>query len=259
MKILLIGDIFGTMGRELIKENLEEIRTKKGIQFIVANGENIAHGNGITNNYYKFLLDNHVNIVTLGNHSFANHDVLNFIDDAKNLIRPLNMPSGVPGKGYVTLKYNQLTVTVFQVMGRTFMSTPLDCPFKKTEELLNSTNSDIYICDFHGEATSEKIAFANYFDGRINIVVGTHTHVQTNDARILPKGTMYMTDLGMTGPLDGIIGVNPTPIIKRFLTGMPVRHIPMETGPKQLNGLIVEINELTHKTTNFEIVNVVKY
>ena len=139
------------------------------------------------------------------------------------------------------------------------MSTPLDCPFKKTEELLNSTNSDIYICDFHGEATSEKIAFANYFDGRINIVVGTHTHVQTNDARILPKGTMYMTDLGMTGPLDGIIGVNPTPIIKRFLTGMPVRHIPMETGPKQLNGLIVEINELTHKTTNFEIVNVVKY
>ena len=100
--------------------------------------------------------------------------------------------------------------------------------------------------------------FTNYFDGRINIVVGTHTHVQTNDARILPKGTMYMTDLGMTGPLDGIIGVNPTPIIKRFLTGMPVRHIPMETGPKQLNGLIVEINELTHKTTNFEIVNVVK-
>ena len=139
------------------------------------------------------------------------------------------------------------------------MSTPLDCPFKKAEELLNSTNSDIYICDFHGEATSEKIAFANYFDGRINIVVGTHTHVQTNDARILPKGTMYMTDLGMTGPLDGIIGVNPTPIIKRFLTGMPVRHIPMETGPNQLNGLIVEINELTHKTTNFEIVNVVKY
>ena len=130
---------------------------------------------------------------------------------------------------------------------------------KKAEELLNSTNSDIYICDFHGEATSEKIAFANYFDGRINIVVGTHTHVQTNDARILPKGTMYMTDLGMTGPLDGIIGVNPTPIIKRFLTGMPVRHIPMETGPNQLNGLIVEINELTHKTTNFEIVNVVKY
>ena len=138
------------------------------------------------------------------------------------------------------------------------MRTPLDCPLKKNEELLNITNSDIYICDFHGEATSEKIAFANYFDGRINIVVGTHTHVQTNDARILPKGTMYMTDLGMTGPLDGIIGVNPTPIIKRFLTGMPVRHIPMETGPKQLNGLIVEINELTHKTTNFEIVNVVK-
>ena len=180
------------------------------------------------------------------------------LDEAKNLVRPLNMPKGVPGKGYVTIRYNQLLITVFQVMGRTFMNTALDCPFQRTEELLKEVPSDIYICDFHGEATSEKLAFANYFDGRIQVIVGTHTHVQTNDAHLLPKGTMYMTDLGMTGPLDGIIGVDPTPIIKRFLTGMPVRHIPMETGRKQLNGLIVEINESSHKVTNFEIVNVIK-
>ena len=138
------------------------------------------------------------------------------------------------------------------------MNGPLDCPFRATEELLKNVKSDLYICDFHGEATSEKIAYGLHFDGRINIIVGTHTHVQTNDAHILPNGTMYMTDLGMTGALDGVIGVEPDNIIKRFLTGLPVRHIPMETGKKQFNGLIVEINDLNHKVTNFEIVNMVK-
>lgn len=258
MRILLIGDIFSVFGREMIDKYLDEIRTTKNINFIIANGENIAHGNGITNNYYKFLIEHHINVVTLGNHSFANHDIFNFIDEAKNLVRPLNYPSGVPGKGYVTVKYNNLTITVFQVMGRTFMNTPLNCPFKTTEELLQNVKSDLYVCDFHGEATSEKIAYAHYFDGKINIIVGTHTHVQTNDAMILPKGTMYMTDLGMTGSLDGVIGVSNEPIIKKFMTGLPVKHIPMNEGRKQFNGLIVEINETSQKTTNFEIVNMVK-
>lgn len=258
MKILLIGDIFSTSGREMIEKHLDEIRTKHGINFIVANGENIAHGNGITQNYYKFLLEHHINVVTLGNHSFSNHDIYNFIDDAKNLIRPINYPNTVPGQGYVTVKYNNLTITVFQVMGRTFMNSSLDCPFQKTEELLKNVKSDLYICDFHGEATSEKIAFGYHFDGRVNIIVGTHTHVQTNDAHILPNGTMYMTDLGMTGALDGVIGVEPSLIIKKFLTSLPVRHVPMEKGRKQLNGLVVEINDITHKVTNFEIINMVK-
>ena len=160
MKILLIGDIFSMAGREMIDKHLENIKNTKGINFIIANGENIAHGNGITNNYYKFLLEHHINVVTLGNHSFANHDIFNFIDDAKNLIRPLNYPKGVPGKGFVTINYNNLKITIFQVMGRTFMNTSLDCPFETTENLLAKVDSDIYICDFHGEATSEKIAFA---------------------------------------------------------------------------------------------------
>ena len=258
MKILLIGDIFSASGREMIEKHLDETRTKYGINFIVANGENIAHGNGITNNYYKFLLEHHVNVVTLGNHSFSNHDIHNFIDDAKNLVRPLNYPGNVPGQGYVTIRYNNLTVTVFQVMGRTFMNSSLDCPFQKTEELLKNVKSDLYICDFHGEATSEKIAFGHHFDGRINIIVGTHTHVQTNDAHLMPNGTMYMTDLGMTGSLDSVIGVESSLIIKKFLTGLPVRHVPCETGRKQLNGLVVEINDISHKVTNFEIINVVK-
>ena len=258
MRILLVGDIFSAAGREIFEQVLPEVKEKYGINFIVANGENIAHGNGITEKYYRFLLDQHVNVVTLGNHTFGNADLLNFINDAKNLVRPLNYPKGVPGVGYVTLKYNQKTVTVFQVLGRTFDNNSLDCPFKTTEELLEKVKSDIYICDFHGEATSEKIAFGLHFDGKVNIIVGTHTHVQTNDAHILPNGTMYMTDLGMTGARDGVIGVEPQLIIKKFLTGMPTRHIPMEKGKKQFCGLVVEINDTNHKVTSFDIVNVVK-
>ena len=168
------------------------------------------------------------------------------------------MPEGTPGKGYVTVRYNNITITVFQVMGRTFMNGPLDCPFRATENLLKNVKSDLYICDFHGEATSEKVAYGLYFDGRINVIVGTHTHVQTNDAHILDKGTMYMTDLGMTGARDGVIGVDPIMIEQKFLTGLPCRHIPMEKGKKQLCGLIIEINESSHKVTNFEVVNIVQ-
>ncbi len=258
MKILLIGDIFSIAGRDILQETLPKIKEEYGINFIVANGENIAHGNGITEKYYRFLLENHVDVVTLGNHTFGNADVLNFMNDAKHLVRPINYPDGAPGHGYVTIKYNQTLITVFQVMGRTFDNNSLDCPFRKTEELLNTVKSDLYICDFHGEATSEKIAYGLHFDGRVNIIVGTHTHVQTNDAHVLPKGTMYMTDLGMTGARDGVIGVEPSLIIKKFLTGMPTRHVPMESGKKQFCGLVVEINENTHKVTSFDIINVVK-
>ena len=258
MKILMIGDVYGAMGRKILFDKLPEIRALKGINFVVVNGENIAHGSGINESYYKELLLHHVNVVTLGNHAFRNNDIHNFIDNANNLVRPLNMPSGVPGKGYVTIRYNNITITVFQVMGRTFINGPLDCPFKATEELLKNVKSDIYICDFHGEATSEKIAYGLYFDGRVNVIVGTHTHVQTNDAHVLDKGTMYMTDLGMTGARDGIIGVDPNMITSKFITGLPCRHIPMERGKKQLCGLIIEINETTQKVTNFEVVNMIQ-
>lgn len=258
MRILLVGDIFSVAGREMFEETLPKLKEKYQINFIVANGENIAHGNGITEKYYQFLLSNHVDVVTMGNHTFGNTDILRFIDNAKKLVRPLNYPDGVPGQGYVTVNYNQTKITVFQVLGRTFDNNSLDCPFRKTEELLEKVKSDIYICDFHGEATSEKIAYGLYFDGKVDIIVGTHTHVQTNDARVLPKGTMYMTDLGMTGSLEGVIGVDPNMIIKKFLTGMPTRHIPMEQGKRQFCGLVVEINETTHKVTSFDIINMVK-
>lgn len=258
MRILLVGDIFSVAGREMFEETLPKLKEKYQLNFIIANGENIAHGNGITEKYYQFLLSNHVDVVTMGNHTFGNTDILRFIDNAKKLVRPLNYPDGVPGQGYVTVNYNQTKITVFQVLGRTFDNNSLDCPFRKTEELLENVKSDIYICDFHGEATSEKIAYGLYFDGKVDIIVGTHTHVQTNDARVLPKGTMYMTDLGMTGSLEGVIGVDPNMIIKKFLTGIPTKHIPMEQGKRQFCGLVVEINETTHKVTSFDIINMVK-
>lgn len=258
MKILIIGDIYSNSGRLMVEKYVPKVKEMYNINFIVANGENIAHGNGINERYYRFLLEQKINVVTLGNHAWGNSDIFNFIGSAKNLVRPLNMPEGTPGVGYVTVKYNQTTITIFNVCGRTFINNALDCPFKATEKLLKEVKSDIYICDFHGEATSEKIAFGYHFDGRVNIIFGTHTHVQTNDARVLNNGTMYITDVGMTGALDGVIGVEPSGIIKKFLTGMPVRHNPMEQGKKQFCALVVEINEKTHKVTNFDVINMVE-
>ena len=258
MRILLIGDIFGEFGRKAIEDNLPKLIAEYGINFVVANGENIAHGKGITYKYYQWLLEQHVNVVTLGNHTFSNRTIVEHMDEAKNLIRPLNYGPGTPGKGYVTINYNGKKITVFQVLGRTFENNSLDCPFRAAEKVLKEVKSDIYICDFHGEATSEKIAFGLYFDGKIDIIVGTHTHVQTNDARVMRNGTMYMTDLGMTGPLEGVIGVTPDDIFHRLLTGMPARHTPMVTGKKQFCGLLVEINENTRKVTKYDIINIVQ-
>lgn len=257
MRILIVGDVYGSMGRKILYTKLPELRNQKNINFTIVNGENIAHGSGINATYYKELLENNVNVVTLGNHAFRNNDIHNFIKDASKLVRPLNMPN-VPGSGYVTVRYNNITITVFQVLGRTFINGPLDCPFRTTEDLLAKVKSDIYICDFHGEATSEKIAYGLYFDGKVDIIVGTHTHVQTNDAHILDKGTMYITDLGMTGARDGVIGVDPIMIENKFITGLPCRHLPMEKGKKQFCGLIIDFNELTHKVTNFEVINIVQ-
>ena len=254
----MIGDVYGSMGRDMLYANLAELRLQKKINFTIVNGENIAHGSGINEHYYKELLENNVNVVTLGNHAFRNNDIYNFINNATKSVRPLNLPNGVPGQGYVTVRYKNITITVFQVLGRTFINGPLECAFQKTEELLAEVKSDIYICDFHGEATSEKIAFGLWFDGRVNVIAGTHTHIQTNDAHILDKGTMYITDLGMTGARDGIIGVDPQMIEKKFILGLPCRHLPMEKGKKQLCGLIIEINEQTHKVTNFEVINMIQ-
>lgn len=258
MRFLLIGDVFGQLGREVLKQELPRIKQEYGINFTVVNGENIAHGKGIIEKYYKELLSQNIDVVTLGNHSYSNKNVYTFIEDAKRLVRPINLAKTEPGNDYVTVNYNGLKITVFQVLGNVFMNEENLNPFTKTEELLSKLDSDIIICDFHGEATSEKISFGLHFDGRINIIFGTHTHVPTSDAHVLPKGTMYVSDLGMTGPLDGVIGVEPDPVIHQYLTGEHIRHIPKNDGRQQFNALMVDINEQTHKVAKYESINLMQ-
>lgn len=258
MRLLLIGDIFGQPGRDILEENLPKIKQEYGINFVVANGENIAHGKGINEKYYKFLINQNIDVVTLGNHAFRNKNIFTFIDQAKKLVRPINFPEPMPGNDYVTINYNGITITVFQVLGTVYMNEGNQNPFHKAEELLKNVKSDIFICDIHAEATSEKQAFGLYFDGKIHIMYGTHTHVQTNDARVLPKGSFYVTDAGMTGSLDGVIGVEEQPVIHQYLTGSHIRHIPKVTGRKQINAVMVEINEKTHKVTKYSTINIVQ-
>lgn len=257
MRLLLVGDVFGIAGRKVIKEIIPKLRQEKRINFIVLNAENIAHGKGIIEKYYKELLSLNIDVVTLGNHAFTNKNIYEFINDAKNMIRPANFNEEYPGNDYVTINYNGTSITIFQVLGTVFMNNISNNAFTKCDEIINKVKSDIYICDFHGEATSEKNAFGLYFDGRINIMVGTHTHVQTNDARILPKGSFYISDLGMCGALNGVIGVQEEPVIHQYVTGEHIRHLPKEDGKMQFNGVIVDIDEKTKKITKYETINIV--
>lgn len=252
MKILIVGDVYSKLGREALEENIKKIKQDQTINFIIVNGENISHGKGMNQNHFKWLMSLGVNVITMGNHTWNNHQIYDYIDESNSIVRPMNYVEKYPGKGYVTVNYNGLKITVFQVLGRTFMDENNLCPFKTTEKLLNEVKSDIYICDFHGEATSEKIAYGHYFDGRVSIIFGTHTHVQTSDLRIMPNGTAYITDVGMTGPLDGVIGTKKEIIINRFLEGTKEVFAPQDTGKKQFNAIIVEINELTHKVTKVD-------
>jgi metallophosphoesterase (TIGR00282 family) len=258
MKILIVGDVFSKLGRASFEENVQRIRGKEKINFLIVNGENTSHGKGMNEKHYKWYLEQGVNVITLGNHAYHNKSILNYIDDVNNLIRPYNFPKGSPGKGYVTINYNNIKITVMQMIGKVFMSEENLCPFKSTFEILENVESDIYICDFHAETTSEKVAYGHAFDGKIQIIYGTHTHVQTNDARILPNGTAYITDVGMTGPLDGVIGVKKEVILDRYINNSKQRFSPQETGQKQFNAILVEINENTKKATKIDIIKMIE-
>lgn len=257
MKILIVGDVYSKLGRAALEENIKKIKQEQTINFIVINGENISHGKGMNQNHYKWLMSLGANVITMGNHTWHNKQIFDYIDESKSIVRPYNYHNEYPGKGYVTVNYNGLKITVFQMIGRTFMDENDFCPFKKTEELLNEVESDIYICDFHAEATSEKIAYGLYFDGKVDIIYGTHTHVQTNDDRILPNGTAYITDVGMTGPLDGVIGTKRDIIINRFVNGTRELFQPQDTGAKQFCAMIVEIDDINHKVKNIQKINII--
>ena len=249
MKILFIGDVFGTRGIEALNKYLPKIKQEHKPNLIFLNGENIDRGFGISEAIYKDLMKIGISVITLGNHSFSKKELFNFIDDS-NIIRPANYGDSVPGKGYITKKYNDKTVTVISLMGRVFMGDPLDNPFLKADEILSNIDSDYVIVDMHAEASSEKIAITHYLDGRVTAVVGTHTHVPTADAMVFPNGTMYITDIGMTGTKYGIIGADKEIIVSKFLDGMPRRIKEDLSSPLQVNAVIIDTDLNTIKSIN---------
>ncbi len=257
MRVLFIGDIVGSLGRKTLTEQLPRLKQKYRPQVTIANGENAAGGRGITEKIYKGFLQSGVDVVTLGNHSWDNRDIFEFINGAKKMIRPANYPDPAPGKGIVYVKVNALELAVINLQARTFM-VDIDDPFKKADELVEEARkrTSLIFVDFHGETTSEKQAMGWYLDGRVSAVVGTHTHVQTNDARILPKGTGYLSDVGMTGPYDGILGMKKEPIIEKFITALPHRFEVIESGRSILSACILEIDDKTGKVRTIEPVQI---
>jgi 2',3'-cyclic-nucleotide 2'-phosphodiesterase len=266
MKILAIGDIFGETGRQVIKNYLLQLKEEHEIDLIIANVENTTHGKGISYAHYqelKFTDEGKVliDIMTSGNHIFHWEKTQEFINDTPDLLRPLNSNPypNYPGKGVFTKELdlkNQKTkkICVINLIGTTFMPATAENPYFSLEKELEQQDCDIYLVDFHAEATAEKIALALYFDGKISALWGTHTHVQTADERILPNGTAFITDLGMTGPHGGVIGAKPEIIIKRAKEGLPAKMAPHED-KGQFNGVIIEFDDNTNKAINIKRIN----
>ncbi|HZK25907.1 MAG TPA: TIGR00282 family metallophosphoesterase [Oscillospiraceae bacterium] len=248
MRFLLIGDVVGRPGRHCVRDLLPRIIENYKIDFIIANGENLAAGTGFNERTAMELFSYGVDVLTMGNHVWDKKEALHYIEKEKRIVRPVNYPAGTPGQGYALYHCKGQAIGVINASGRVFMPT-LDCPFRAVDKAVAylQQKTNIILIDFHAEATSEKIALGRYFDGRVSAVVGTHTHVQTADERILTKGTAYITDLGMTGALESVLGVEPELVLRKFLTQMPVRFEVAKDGPSQFNGVIVDVSEETGK------------
>ncbi|MAW64241.1 MAG: TIGR00282 family metallophosphoesterase [Acidobacteria bacterium] len=253
MKILFIGDIVGKPGRALIRNAVAQLVARCEIDLVVANVENAAGGNGITREIGETIRDQGIDVMTTGNHVWDKREALDYIEIEPRLIRPANFPQGAPGAGHVVTKSRRGdSVAVINVMGRVFMA-PLDNPFAVVRDVIATVRQEarVIFVDFHAEATSEKIAMGWHLDGQVTAVVGTHTHVQSADERVLPAGTAYITDVGMTGPHDSVIGVDKQVVLKRFLTGMPGRF-NTASGDPRLHGVIVTADADTGRATSIE-------
>lgn len=250
MKILFIGDIYGEPGRRTLKEFLPQLKREHQPNIIIVNAENSAdNGRGITDKYYKELMSMGVTTITMGNHVWGQSSLKNYIDEA-HICRAANFNTA-PGKPYDLINYNGKTLLVMNLLGRTYMEANLNNPFLVAKDILETVKPDYSLIDFHAEATSEKIAFGYYLDGLASVIVGTHTHIQTADERILPRGTIYITDVGMTGPLNGVIGVKQSIVINRFLNGFTTPNEVAE-GDRQLNGVIIDLDLKTIKRIHLE-------
>ena len=248
MRILVIGDIIGKSGRIAVQKVLPRLRAQYKINMVIANGENSAGGLGMTPTTANELFDSGIDVITSGNHIWHHREIIPYLNGDKPVLRPLNYPPGVPGRGY-TVKDG---ITVVNLIGRTFIGN-FDCPFRAMEQLLADTKhiTAITIIDFHAEATSEKMALGQYLDGKVTAVLGTHTHVGTIDARVLSQGTAYVTDIGMVGPIDSVIGDDKESVLNRFLTLMPHR-ISVGKGRTSFNSVLITADEESGKALNIE-------
>lgn len=250
MNILAIGDVVGSIGCTFLRARLPQLKKLKCIDLVIANGENSADGNGVTPASAQFLFDSGVDVITTGNHSFRRRESYELYDSCEYFLRPANFPSSAPGKGFCIVDMGRIQVGVINLMGVVYMES-LGSPFDTADRLLTSGMPKITLIDFHAEATGEKRSFGYYLDGRVSAVFGTHTHVQTADECVLPGGTGYLSDLGMTGPTNSVLGVKPELVIQKMRTKMPVRF-DLADGNCQMDCALFDIDEKTGKTTKVE-------
>lgn len=253
MKILFAGDIVGKPGRKAFAAVAERMREKEEVDFIVANAENAAGGRGPSPKIVKQLYRAGADVLTLGDHSWDEKELIPQLDEDKRLVRPANFARTCPGRGWTTISTERGNLTVINLIGRVFMRPHYNCPFEEASRIFSEATamSKITIVDFHAEATSEKIAMGRHLDGRASAVVGSHTHVQTADEEILPGGTAYITDLGMTGPKESVLGRDIKPVLQKFKTGMPQR-LKVASGPIKLEGVVLEIDDNTGRAVSIE-------
>ncbi len=260
LTVLLLGDICAAPGRAIFQKHIARLREKYAADAVIVNGENSAStGKGITSRIMHFFKHHGVNVVTSGNHIWAQKEVYAYLNEHKDLLRPANFPTGCPGVGVTTFQAGNVTVGVINLQARTFMREFVNCPFRTAESLLTylKPRTNIILVDFHGEATSEKLGLAYFLDGQVSVVVGTHTHVITADERILPGGTAYITDLGMAGSLNSMIGMKKEPIIQHMITQMPIRFEIDASPPLVMTGVCVRIDTSTGKAESIEPIKVI--
>ena len=257
MRILFFGDIVGRYGFDALSDVLPKCIRKLSVDFVIANGENLSRGKGLTYRDYRALVDLGVDCVTLGNHYLARHEILDYINQAPSLIRPLNLKGNFPGVGTMIFNVNGMEIQVTNIIGQAFMSEEYDDPIEAFSKLLEKPHSSIHFVDYHGESTSEKQIFASYFDGQVSAVVGTHTHVQTNDPKILPYGTGFLSDAGFAGRVDSIIGFETDSVIRKIVLGEEGRFEIPEDGDKEVDLVLVDIDEESGVTTRIEPIRLI--
>lgn len=259
LRVLFFGDIVGKTGRAMFQKHVGRMRRELSVNAVVVNGENSSHGRGITSRVMKFFKHNGVDVVTSGNHVWHNKEIYPYLDQNRDLLRPANYPSGCPGVGVTTFTCEGHKIGVINLQGRVFMRAHVECPFRTAESILTylKEKTDCIFVDFHAEATSEKMGLGYFLDGKVSAVLGTHTHVQTADERILPGGTAYITDLGMAGSLNSMIGMMREQVIQHFITQLPVRFVVDTAPPVIMTGVLVDIDPITGKALDIQRIKIV--